>query len=59
MNRACIRGMRIQVSIIIGQPAHGATQEEILADYRDLEPEALRQALRYAALPAQEEVHTA
>lgn len=36
-DRACIRGMRIPVSVIVGQVAHGATVEEILADYPDLE----------------------
>ena len=54
--RACIRGMRIPVSVIVGQIAHGATQEEILADYPDLEPDDVRQALAYAAWLAQEEV---
>ena len=34
--RACIRGMRIPVSIIVGQIAHGAAVEEILHDYPDL-----------------------
>jgi uncharacterized protein (DUF433 family) len=29
---ACIRGMRIPVSVIVGQIAHGATVEEILVD---------------------------
>jgi len=51
--------MRIPVSVIVGQIAHGATPEKILADYPDLEPEDLRQALRYAAWLAQEQVHTA
>ncbi len=57
--RACIRGMRIPVSVIVGQIAHGATFDEILADYPDLEPEDIRQALEYAAWLTQEEVHTA
>jgi uncharacterized protein (DUF433 family) len=56
---ACIRGMRIPVSIIVGQFAHGAISEEIPAGYPDLEPEDLKQALRYAAWLTQEEVHTA
>ena len=56
-SRACIRGMRIPVSVIVGQVAHGASEEEILADYPDLEPEDVRQALEYAAWLAQEEVH--
>jgi uncharacterized protein (DUF433 family) len=57
--RACIRGMRIPVSVIVGQIAHGATVDEILADYPDLEPEDVQEALEYAAWLAQEEVHTA
>jgi len=55
--RACIRGMRIPVSVIVGQIAHGATVEEILADYPDLEAEDVQQALEYAAWLTQEEVH--
>lgn len=47
--RACIRGMRIPVSMIVSQVAHGASEEEILADHPDLEPEDIRQALKYAA----------
>jgi uncharacterized protein (DUF433 family) len=55
--RACVRGMRIPVSLIVGQIAHGATPAEIVADYPDLEAEDVRQAIRYAAWLAQEEVH--
>lgn len=55
--RACIRGMRIPVSVIVGQIANGATFDEILADYPDLEPEDVRQAIGYAAWLAQEEVY--
>ena len=54
--RACIRGMRIPVSIIVGQLAHGATPPEVLADYPDLEPEDVCQALEYAAWLASERV---
>ncbi|WP_295102757.1 DUF433 domain-containing protein [uncultured Candidatus Kuenenia sp.] len=56
--RACIRGMRFPVSVIVGQIAHGATIEEVLVDYPDLEREDIQQALEYAAWLAQEEVHT-
>lgn len=56
--RACIRGMRTPVSVIVGQIAHGATIEEVLVDYPDLEREDIQQALEYAAWLAQEEVHT-
>ena len=54
--RACIRGMRIPVSVIVGQVAHGAPIEEILAGFPDLEREDIQQALEYAAWLAQEEV---
>jgi len=57
--RACIRGMRIPVSLIVGQVARGATTEEILDDYPDIEIEDIKQALEYAAWLAQEEVHSA
>ena len=57
--RACIRGMRIPVSVIVGQIAHGATIEEILADYPDLEADDIHQALEYAAWLTQEEVFSA
>lgn len=57
--RACIRGMRIPVSVIVKQLAHGATREEVLADYPDLEPEDVQQALEYAAWLSQEEVRSA
>jgi uncharacterized protein (DUF433 family) len=51
--------MRIPVSVIPGRIAHGATFDETPADYPDLEPEDIRQALEYAAWLTQEEVHTA
>ncbi len=57
--RACIRGMRIPVSVIVGQIAHGASTEEVLEDYPDLEAADIRQALEYAAWLTQEQVHPA
>ena len=48
--RACIRGMRIPVAIIVGQIAHGASSEEILEGYPDLEREDIHQAVEYAAV---------
>ena len=53
--RACIRGMRIPVSVIVEQVAHGASFEEILAGFPDLEREDTQQALEYAAWLVQEE----
>ena len=55
--RACIRGMRIPVSVIVGQIAHGATIDEILAGYPDLEGDDIQQAVEYAAWLTQEEIH--
>ena len=55
--RACIRGMRIPVSVIVGQIAHGASFKEILEGYSDLESEDIQQALEYAAWLTREEVH--
>jgi uncharacterized protein (DUF433 family) len=57
--RACIRGMRIPVSVIVKLVAQGATREEVLAEYRDLEPEDIQAALEYAAWLTAEEVRTA
>ena len=48
--RACIRGMRIPVSVIVGQVANHATVlNEILEGYPELEPADIDQALQYAA----------
>lgn len=57
--RACIRGMRIPVSVIVGQIAHGAAWNEVLKDYPDLEREDIEQALSYAAWLTKEEVRPA
>jgi len=47
--RACIRGMRIHVSILVKQSALGAFFDEILKGYPDLEREDIQQAVEYAA----------
>lgn len=54
--RACIRGMRIPVSLIVSQVAHGASNSEILNDYPDLVEADIRAALQYAAWLTQDEV---
>ena len=41
--RAAIRGMRIPVSVIVGQIAHGVSHEKILQDYPDLERRDIQQ----------------
>jgi len=55
--RACIRGMRITVSVIVNLVANGMTTDEILTEYPDLEGADIREALQYAASLASEEVH--
>lgn len=55
--QACIRGMRIPVSLVVNLVAHGKPTTEILAEYPDLEPEDIEQALKYVAWLAREQVY--
>jgi uncharacterized protein (DUF433 family) len=52
--RACIRGMRVTVGMIVGQIGAGHSIDEVLADYPYLDREDVMQALRYAAWLAEE-----
>jgi uncharacterized protein (DUF433 family) len=54
--KACIRGMRIPVSLILNLVANGKTTEEIIEDYPYLEPEDIRQSLLYAAWLSEERI---
>jgi uncharacterized protein (DUF433 family) len=56
--RACIRGMRLTVSLILNLVANGMGGREIIADYPYLEPQDIRQALGYAAWLTEESVYT-
>ena len=47
--RACIRGMRIPVSAIVRQIAHGASVGDVIAGYPDLDADDVREAIEYAA----------
>jgi uncharacterized protein (DUF433 family) len=47
--RPCIRGMRIRVKDVLDMLAGGATQDEILADFPDLQAEDIRASIAYAA----------
>lgn len=47
--RACVRGMRIPVSVIVGQIAQGVSVDEILREYPDLEREDVQQVIDYSA----------
>lgn len=52
--KACIRGMRVTVGMVVGLIASGHLFEDILRAYPYLEEEDLRQALRYAAWRVEE-----
>ena len=55
--KACLRGLRISVSLIVNLVANGMTPAEILTEYPDLEMEDIQQALRYAAWTTEEAVY--
>ena len=56
--RACIRGMRLTVSLVLNLVANGMGEREIIADYPYLEPQDIRQVLGYAAWLVEESVYT-
>lgn len=47
--KPCIRGMRITVGDVLEYLASGMSEEEILEDFPDLEPEDIRAVLAFAA----------
>jgi uncharacterized protein (DUF433 family) len=55
--RACVRGMRVTVSLVVNLVANGMTADEIVAAYPYLEAEDVRQSLAYAAWLADEGVY--
>lgn len=54
--KACIRGMRVSVSLVLTLLANGMTRQEILDDYPYLEDEDITQALKYAAWTSDDRV---
>ncbi len=54
--RACIRGLRITVALVVNLVANSMTAAEIIREYPYLEEEDVRQALRYAAWLADETI---
>ncbi len=50
--KACIRGLRISVSLVVKLVANGMTVADIVAEYPDLEAEDVAEAIRYAAWAA-------
>ncbi len=54
--KACIKGTRIMVSVILDNLAARVPEPEILRNYPTLKPEDIAAVLEYAALLAREEV---
>lgn len=52
--KACIKGTRIMVSVVLDNLAAGLTIEEILKSYPSLPPQAVHAAISYAAELARE-----
>ena len=55
--KACIRGMRITVSLVLNLIANGMSKVEILDEYPALEAGDIDQCLHYAAYLAEEELY--
>lgn len=54
--RACIRGMRIAVSLVIGLLGQGMSVSQIVDAYPELEPGDIQQSLKYAAWLAEDRI---
>ena len=52
--KACIRGMRVTVAMVVGQIGAGHSIETVLVDYPYLEHDDILQALQYAAWRSEE-----
>jgi uncharacterized protein (DUF433 family) len=55
--RATIRGLRVSVAHVVNLVANGMAPAEIVADLPDLDIEDIRQALAYAAVLAEDQLH--
>lgn len=56
--KACIKGTRIMVSVILDNLAAGETPERILRSYPTLQPDDIQAALGYAAEMVRERIVT-
>ncbi len=54
--KACIKGTRIMVSVVLDNVAAGLTPNEIIASYPSLKREDIQAAVAYAAELARERV---
>jgi uncharacterized protein (DUF433 family) len=50
----CVRHLRIPVATVLRLLAGGVTEGDILSEYPDLQPEDIRECLRFAAVAAME-----
>lgn len=57
--KACVRGMRVTVSLVVNLVADGMSTEEIIQAYPYLEPEDVRQSLAYTAWLADDAIFVA
>ncbi len=55
--RACIRGMRVTVSLIVNLVANGMSFDQVIEAYPYLEKEDIQQSLQYVAWLADESVY--
>ena len=55
--KACIRGMRIPVSLVVNLVANGMSFAQIVDEYPDLEAADIQEALRYAAWAADDAIY--
>ena len=54
--KACFKGTRVMVSVVLDNLAAGVPPDEILASYPSLKPESIQAAIAYAAELARERV---
>ena len=54
--RACIRGLRVTVALVLNLFANGMTAKQIIEEYPYLEEEDIRQVLQYSAWLADESI---
>ena len=55
--KACIRGMRIPVSLVVNLIANGMSDKEIMEEYPDLEKKDIEESLHYAAWSTEDIIH--
>ena len=54
--KACVKGTRIPVSLVLGMLASGDSVDEILGDYPSLQREDIQACLAYGAALAEEQM---